>query len=175
MDICPDHMYIQLDIPPWYCARDFIRRLKSSSSWELSQRYPELEHRARASGLTDTFHIWCDEHSAAGRLRCYQARENPVPADRIGFSSSSKVKFRCPECGYNWERSLNNAAREGAQLNCAACQGRVSWGDNIWTKKHLELLHQFDASKNELPPESYRGKDRAAWRCRNQWIAFLCD
>ncbi len=44
MDTCPDHMYIQLDIPPWYCARDFIRRLKSSSSRELSQRYPEQGH-----------------------------------------------------------------------------------------------------------------------------------
>ena len=122
---------------------------------------------------TKTFLKWCEENGADELLRCYNAGKNPVPADRIGFSSSSVVTFYCEKCGYTWKYPLNRATHRGAKTDCPACNGRVPWGDDIWTKKYSELLDQWDYDKNEFAPENCRITNKVVhWRCkrcRNQW------
>lgn len=123
---------------------------------------------------TKTFREWCEEKGAYELLRCYEAGDNPVPADIIGFSSPSKVNFHCQKCGYTWKRTLNQATCKNAKYNCPSCNGRVSWGENSWTKKYPELLDFWDYEKNENPPEDYNITRKAVhWRCRkcrNQWM-----
>lgn len=102
---------------------------------------------------TKSLRDWCDEHDADKLLRCYEAGGNPLPAGEVGFSSPAVVTFRCPECDYKWTRSLNKATRKGARLGCPACDGRVPWKDNVWTKKYPELLLQWDMQQNTVEPE----------------------
>ena len=128
--------------------------------------------------FSKSFQDWCAEHGADKLLRCYQAGGNPLPADRIGFSSPSTVTFRCGECGYEWRRSLNNATSKHARPDCPACAGRVPWRGRAWPEQYPELLSQFDFEKNDLPPEAYNTKHLVAWRCgrcRNRWTAVLGD
>lgn len=117
--------------------------------------------------ITKTFLEWCSENGANELLECYQNGQNSTPADKIGFSSSSKVSFLCPSCNYQWSRSLNKATRNGSFLKCPACNGRMPWGDNIWTKKYPLLLAQWDYDKikvnlkiTESPINRYIGTAR---------------
>ncbi len=129
--------------------------------------------------ITKTFLEWCSENGANELLECYQNGQNSTPADKIGFSSSSKVSFLCPSCNYQWSRSLNKATRNGSFLKCPACNGRMPWGDNIWTKKYPLLLAQWDYDKNQGKPEDYRITNKPIYwhckKCRNRWTATLKD
>ena len=128
--------------------------------------------------FTKSFQDWCVAHGAEELLSCYRAGQNPMPADQVGFSSTFPAAFLCPECGYQWRRSLNKATRKGAKLDCPACNGRIA-GDNIWTKRYPELLLQWDFQANIVEPEHCGNRnDLFYWccqRCRNHWAARLSD
>ena len=129
--------------------------------------------------FTKSFQEWCEEQGAGELLRCYEKGGNPLPADQVGFSAAVTAAFRCPGCGYEWRRTLNKATRKGARLDCPACNGRVSWGDNVWTRRYPELLLQWDFEANAMEPENCGNRNNVFhWycrRCRNHWTARLND
>lgn len=127
--------------------------------------------------FTKSLQDWSNEHGAVELLCCYEAGGNPLPADKIGFSSTTKVTFHCPKCGYEWKRSLNKATRKGGRSDCPACHGRVP--HDIWTKKYQELLLQWDFQENSMEPQLCLNKNNSFhWcckHCRNRWTARLGD
>lgn len=129
--------------------------------------------------MTKSFQDWCLEHNAKELLDCYEAGQKLPPANQVGFSSTLKANFLCTKCGYQWQRTLNKATRENAKLDCPACNGRVSWGDNIWTKQYPELLLQWDYENNIEEPENCGSKNKKFYwyckKCRNRWKACLKD
>ena len=127
--------------------------------------------------FTKSFQDWCSEHSAEELLRYYEAGANLLPANQVGFSSRCTATFLCSECGYQWNRCLNEVTRKGAKLDCPACHDRIPWKDNIWTKRYPELLLQWDFQANIVEPEQCKNrKSKFYWycqRCRNRWAASL--
>lgn len=120
---------------------------------------------------------WCREHGAEALLACYEAAFNPQSADRIGYSSGQKVRFRCPACGFEWSRTLNHATRKGARLDCPRCNGRAG---RTLREQYPELARQWDYQNNELGPDRYScgSNQKVHWiceRCLNSWTAVISD
>lgn len=128
---------------------------------------------------TLTFQDWCVQNRAYLLLRFYQAGNNRIPADKIGFSSGKSVTFRCHVCTLSWARTLNKATRMPVKQACPFCEHqKPSFFYNLATE-YPELKAEWDSKRNPSPPEAYLPKSKRSvyWHCikGHRWEAAICD
>lgn len=114
---------------------------------------------------------WCDINGAQELLQCYLNGNNPLPPERIGFSSGKTVNFKCGVCGIEWQNNLNHMSRK--RKFCPYCNHeRVSSFYNA-ALFYPELKDYWDSS-NKGSLEDYMPKSgyNAVWRCNrnHRWV-----
>lgn len=88
-----------------------------------------------------------------------------------GIHPGSRVKrhWKCPECGYEWENSVQNRTRKGQ--GCPRCAGNVVWpGHTDLATTHPWLVDQWHPTLNgDLKPTdvSYGSEKVVSWVCEH--------
>ena len=112
-------------------------------------------------------------------LHFYQEGNNPLPPDKIGFSSGKRVRFRCHVCGLSWRRALNNITNRPLVQTCLFCEHRKPSSFYNLATEYPELKDEWDSERNPFPPESCspHSKQNVYWRCakNHRWKAVICD
>lgn len=123
---------------------------------------------------------WCTLHNAQELLACYLGGDNPLPPDKIGFSSGKKVRWKCPVCLSEWTLAPNhmNRRRPGRTV-CPYCSHeRPSHFYNL-ALLYPELVSYWDDEKNPIPMDQAMpgSRKRAAWHCHrgHTWHSPICD
>lgn len=114
----------------------------------------------------------------------YDKNGNLTPA-MFSVSSNEKVWWRCPDCGHEWESSINSMTREG-RYGCAICskirQGRTFTMGIVKKVGSLaetmpEIAKQWHPTKNGAltPHDITAGKFKPVWwlcpKCGHEWQA----
>lgn len=105
--------------------------------------------------------------------------KNNIEFSKLSFGSKDIVIWECNVCGYEYEREVRVISR--SKLNgCPACKGYVLTDRNRFSKKHPDILEEWDYSKNNVSPEeiAYSGGNKYYWickRCFNSWYMRLSD
>lgn len=128
---------------------------------------------------TMSFQDWCIQNHAYLLLHFYQEGNNPLPPDKIGFSSGKRVRFRCHVCGLSWRRALNNITNRPLVQTCPFCEHRKPSSFYNLATEYPELKDEWDSERNPFPPESCspHSKQNVYWRCakNHRWKAVICD
>ena len=128
---------------------------------------------------TMSFQDWCIQNHAYLLLHFYQEGNNPLPSDKIGFSSGKRVRFRCHVCGLSWRRALNNITNRPLVQTCPFCEHRKPSSFYNLATEYPELKDEWDSERNPFPPESCspHSKQNVYWRCakNHRWKAVICD
>lgn len=123
---------------------------------------------------------WCLQNDAQELLACYLNGGNPLPPEKIGFSSGKVVRWKCPTCGLSWESNPNhmNRRRAGRRVCPYCARERASYFYNV-ALLYPELAPCWDPAANKLPLDEYApgSKYKAAWVCEKGhcWTRPICD
>lgn len=97
----------------------------------------------------------------------YEKNEGLKP-ENIANQSNKKVWWKCPECGYEWQATVNNRIKRG----CPACADKVVWpGHNDICTVMPEMAKDWNYERNgNLRPEMFTvGSEKSVW-----WKCPLC-
>ena len=93
-------------------------------------------------------------------------RNGQLQPENIANQSNKKVWWKCQDCDYEWQATVNNRIKRG----CPACSNKVVWiGHNDICTKYPEMALDWDGEKNEgLSPEMFTaGSNQIVWwKCR---------
>ena len=118
---------------------------------------------------------WCKSYHRDELLRCYLDADNPLPPERIGFSSGKPVRWKCRTCGQTWDASPNKMSRKSSERTvCPFCSHERPSPFYNAAVVYPELAPYWDLELNTgnledyLPGSGYR----AHWRCQqgHAWI-----
>lgn len=102
---------------------------------------------------------------------------------KIRQSSHQQIWWKCSECGYEWQASINN--RTGKKSGCPICTksaGAVK-GKTDFLSTHPELAKEWHPTKNTEQSDSIKaGSYKKVWwlcsKCRYEWemsVHSRCD
>lgn len=115
------------------------------------------------------FKTWCEENRMQELLQCYLNGNNPIPPDKIGYSSGKKVNWKCGVCGLEWQNNLNHMNRRSPERTvCPYCSHeRASHFYNA-ALLYPELEHYWDEQNNtgNLADYTPSAHYNAHWRCK---------
>lgn len=83
---------------------------------------------------------------------------------QLSSGSGKKVWWKCRICGYAWNTSVSNRAKETG-TGCPACAGKAVFkGYNDLESNHPEVVAFWDFDKNTIPPsEIVSGSEKIMW------------
>jgi rubrerythrin len=102
----------------------------------------------------------------------YDKELNTIPLDSIFPRSETKIYWKCPDCGYQWEQAVINRIRDGKVRGCAICTGAKIVG--TYKDKYPDVAEMY-SEKNERPFEDLKSADRKTpflWKCKECGCEF---
>lgn len=103
-------------------------------------------------------------------------KNNGLIPDNMANQSNKKVWWRCGQCGYEWESTINNRIKRG----CPACSNKVVWvGHNDISTTYPEMLAIWNYEKNgDKMPEAFTpgAEVEVWWKCKccgYEWKAMI--
>lgn len=124
----------------------------------------------------------------------WDCEKNDVGSDEVTASTHSKYHWKCPECGYEWEDSVN---RQVSKKGCASC--RRGWKDknkttgakitkavkivtpeNCLAKTDPDIVIDWDFEKNTVKPDAVtRGSGKKVYwhcqKCKQRYAKKICE
>lgn len=102
-----------------------------------------------------------------------------IPLEDLGSSSSVLVHWKCHKCGYEWDDTVNNRARQGRKCPiCSRSKKFIKVGYNDLATLRPDLLKDWDYNKNTKKPTELRVSShyQAYWKCHkcgHEWCSRL--
>jgi rubrerythrin len=145
-----------------------------------------LGNRIRESHLIKKGISVFDEHP--NLMKEWDFSKNTIDPHSITSGSSSKVWWKCANCGNSWLTNVNRRTAKSHPSGCPECS-RLTLGDRIRESivnrkgitlfdEYPDLMKEWDYSKNNIDPKSITsGSDAKAWwtcsSCGYSWKANI--
>lgn len=158
---------------PWSSKRVWWK-CKKGHEWQTTPAKRHLRgdgcpycsgHRASAENCLAATHPeiakeWDEEKNA------------PLTPQDVTPGSRKRVWWKCKK-GHTWQSTVDGRIHS---KGCPVCH-HEQIRHQSFAKEHPELLAEWDASKNDRPPEQYAARSNAKvwWKCKqgHQWQATL--
>ena len=100
-------------------------------------------------------------------LQEWNYEKNTIDPFKITAGSGKKVHWKCKECGYSWEASIDHRVNG---RGCPVCSNRIIIpGHNDFASFKPELMEEWDYENNlELDPThlALKSGKKASWKCK---------
>ena len=119
---------------------------------------------------------WCIENKEYSILQLYENAGNKLSSDKIGFSSTNKVNWKCNVCGMTWKLSLNETTSK-KNKECPYCtHQRPSYFYNFQTEYPI-IAKEFNERKNTKKASDYlpHSHEVVWWKCEygHEWQEII--
>lgn len=106
-------------------------------------------------------------------LEYWDYSKNKIDPYTLTPGSTKKFHWKCPKCGYEFERSIIQMTKTSRCKNCEKPKRYESLD-----KTSPELIKEWNTQKNPLPPSSYSGhsNQQVWWKCstcHHEWTATI--
>lgn len=102
---------------------------------------------------------------------------NEMSPNSISCTSSKNVWWKCKECGYRWQTSIEHRVKR--KSGCPCCKNQVVvQGVNDLATTNSKLAEEWNYEKNSIQPtEVCAGSGKKVWwlcpKCGHEWSATV--